>query len=117
MMDCDTTGIEPDIALVKYKLLAGKGDGLMKIVNQTVRAALDQLGYSDDEAQTILDYIDEHDTIEGAPALKDEHLPVFDCAFKPHNGERSIHYGGHIKMMAACQPFHLRRDLEDRQPA
>ncbi len=105
MMDCDTTGIEPDIALVKYKLLAGKGDGMMKIVNQTVGDALGRLGYSAQDAEAILTYIDEHDTIEGAPALKDEHLPVFDCAFKPFNGERSIHYGGHIKMMAACQPF------------
>ncbi len=105
MMDCDTTGIEPDIALVKYKLLAGKGDGLMKIVNQTVPEALTHLGYTDAEKQAILDYIDAHDTIEGAPALKDEHLPVFDCAFKPFNGERSIGHLGHIKMMAACQPF------------
>ena len=105
MMDCDTTGIEPDIALVKYKLLAGKGDGLMKIVNQTVPEALAQLGYTDAEARVILDYIDEHDTIEGAPGLRDEHLPVFDCAFKPFNGERSISHMGHIRMMAACQPF------------
>ncbi len=105
MMDCDTTGIEPDIALVKYKLLAGKGDGMMKIVNQSVDYALTALGYTESERQEILAYIDEHDTIEGAPALRDEHLPVFDCAFKPHNGERSIHYAGHIKMMAACQPF------------
>ena len=105
MMDCDTTGIEPDIALVKYKLLAGKGDGLMKIVNQTVPEALRQLGYSDAEAQVILDFIDEHDTIEGAPGLKAEHLPVFDCAFKPSNGERYISHMGHIGMMAACQPF------------
>jgi ribonucleoside-diphosphate reductase alpha chain len=105
MMDCDTTGIEPDIALVKYKLLAGKGDGMMKIVNQTVPEALTRLGYSDAERQQILDYIDENDTIEGAPGLKDEHLPVFDCAFKPFNGERSIGHLGHIKMMAACQPF------------
>ncbi len=105
MMDCDTTGIEPDIALVKYKLLAGKGDGMMKIVNQSVDYALTALGYTETERQAILAYIDEHDTIEGAPELKGEHLPVFDCAFKPHNGERSIHYAGHIKMMAACQPF------------
>ncbi len=105
MMDCDTTGIEPDLALVKYKLLAGKGDGLMKIVNQTVPEALARLGYSDAEARVILDYIDEHDTIEGAPGLRDEHLPVFDCAFKPSNGERYISHMGHIKMMAACQPF------------
>ncbi len=105
MMDCDTTGIEPDLALVKYKLLAGKGDGLMKIVNQTVPEALARLGYTDAEARVILDYIDEHDTIEGAPGLRDEHLPVFDCAFKPFNGERSISHMGHIRMMAATQPF------------
>lgn len=105
MMDCDTTGIEPDIALVKYKLLAGKGDGLMKIVNQTVNVALDRLGYTEAEQQAILAYIEDKDTIEGAPGLKEEHLPVFDCAFKPFNGMRSIHYMGHIKMMAACQPF------------
>ena len=105
MMDCDTTGIEPDLALVKYKLLAGKGDGLMKIVNQTVPEALARLGYSDAEAAVILAYIDEHDTIEGAPGLKPEHLPVFDCAFKPSNGERYISHMGHIRMMAACQPF------------
>jgi ribonucleoside-diphosphate reductase alpha chain len=105
MMDCDTTGIEPDIALVKYKLLAGKGDGMMKIVNQTVDLALENLGYSQSEREAILAYVDENDTIEGAPGLKDEHLPVFDCAFKPFNGERSIHHMGHILMMAACQPF------------
>jgi ribonucleoside-diphosphate reductase alpha chain len=105
MMDCDTTGIEPDLALVKYKLLAGKGDGLMKIVNQTVPEALSRLGYTEAEAQEIIAYIDENDTIEGAPGLRDEHLPVFDCAFKPFNGERSISHLGHIRMMAACQPF------------
>ncbi|MBC11672.1 ribonucleoside-diphosphate reductase, adenosylcobalamin-dependent [Rubrivirga sp. SAORIC476] len=105
MMDCDTTGIEPDLALVKYKLLAGKGDGLMKIVNQTVPEALSRLGYSDAEVAEIIRYIDENDTIEGAPGLKDAHLPVFDCAFKPHNGERYISHMGHIRMMAACQPF------------
>ena len=105
MMDCDTTGIEPDLALVKYKLLAGKGDGLMKIVNHTVPEALQRLGYTDAEARVILDHVDEHDTIEGAPGLRDEHLPVFDCAFKPHNGERYISHMGHIRMMAACQPF------------
>ena len=104
-MDCDTTGIEPDIALVKYKLLAGEGEGMMKIVNKSVPVALERLGYSDGEVQAILDYIDENDTIEGAPALKDEHLPVFDCAFKPANGERSIHHMGHIRMMGAVQPF------------
>jgi len=105
MMDCDTTGIEPDIALVKYKLLAGKGDGLLKIVNKTVQVALQQLGYSADEQKAIIDYVEDKDTIEGAPGLKDEHLPVFDCAFKPFNGERFIKHMGHIKMMAACQPF------------
>lgn len=105
MMDCDTTGIEPDIALVKYKLLAGKGDGMLKIINRTVPEALSRLGYSDREVQKILDFVEENDTIEGAPALKDEHLPVFDCAFKPFKGTRSIHHMGHIKMMAATQPF------------
>ncbi len=105
MMDCDTTGVEPDIALVKYKLLAGKGDGMLKIVNQTVPESLARLGYTKKQCNAIIKYIDEKDTIEGAPALKEEHLPVFDCAFKPFNGERSIHHMGHIKMMAAAQPF------------
>ncbi len=105
MMDCDTTGIEPDIALVKYKLLAGKGDGMFKIVNNTVPIALRRLGYSEEQIKDMLAYIEENDTIEGAPHLKEEHLPVFDCAFKPYKGERFIHYMGHIKMMAACQPF------------
>ena len=105
MMDCDTTGIEPDIALVKYKLLAGKGDGMLKIVNQTVQVALGRLGYTLEEQEAILAYIEENDTIEGAPGLQDEHLSVFDCAFKPFNGKRFIHHMGHIKMMAACQPF------------
>jgi ribonucleoside-diphosphate reductase alpha chain len=105
MMDCDTTGIEPDIALVKYKLLAGKGDGLMKIVNGTVPEALAHLGYTKPDVAAIVAHINEHDTIEGAPGLRRDHLPVFDCAFKPHNGERSIHHTGHIRMMAACQPF------------
>ncbi|MDZ7289141.1 MAG: vitamin B12-dependent ribonucleotide reductase [candidate division KSB1 bacterium] len=103
MMDCDTTGVEPDIALVKYKRLVG--GGLMKIVNQTVPEALRKLGYAPAQVQAILDYIDQQDTIEGAPGLKPEHLPVFDCAFKPANGSRSIHYIGHVKMMAAVQPF------------
>ena len=103
MMDCDTTGIEPDIALVKYKRLVG--GGMLKIVNKTVPEALARLGYDDDEAKQIIDYINEKDTIEGAPGLKEEHLPVFDCAFRAQNGERSIHYMGHIKMMAAAQPF------------
>ena len=105
MMDCDTTGVEPDIALVKYKLLAGKGDGMLKIINKTVPEALQKLGYSDKKVAAILKFIEKNDTIEGAPKLKDEHLPVFDCAFKPFKGNRSIHHMGHIKMMAAAQPF------------
>jgi ribonucleoside-diphosphate reductase alpha chain len=105
LMDCDTTGIEPDIALVKYKLLAGKGDGMLKIVNQTVPMALQRLGYDDFEIEAILDYVDKQDTIEGAPHLKEEHIAVFDCAFKPFNGKRAIHHLGHVRMMAACQPF------------
>ena len=103
MMDCDTTGVEPDIALVKYKTLAG--GGMFKIVNQTVPLALERLGYDAEEITAIVGHIDDHDTIESAPQLKDEHLPVFDCAFKPANGKRFIHYMGHIRMMAAVQPF------------
>jgi ribonucleoside-diphosphate reductase alpha chain len=103
MMDCDTTGVEPDIALVKYKKLVG--GGLMKIVNQTVPMALDKLGYNPQQVKEIIEYIDENETIEGAPHIKDTHLPVFDCAFKPARGLRSIHYMGHIKMMGATQPF------------
>ena len=103
MMDCDTTGVEPDIALVKYKKLVG--GGLMKIVNQTVPMALAKLGYDEQEIKAIVEYIDQNETIEGAPALRGEHLPVFDCAFKARKGERSIHYLGHIKMMGATQPF------------
>src|SRR5215213_5635302 len=103
MMDCDTTGIEPDIALIKYKKLVG--EGYLKIVNQTVPAALRKLGYTATQVEEILAYVNEHETIEGAPGLKPEHLPVFDCAFKPVNGERSIHYMGHIRMMGAVQPF------------
>jgi ribonucleoside-diphosphate reductase alpha chain len=103
MMDCDTTGVEPDIALVKYKKLVG--GGLMKIVNGTVPMALEKLGYTKPEIEAIVHYIDEHETIEGAPFLKEEHLPVFDCAFKASKGERSIDYMGHIKMMGATQPF------------
>ena len=103
MMDCDTTGIEPDIALVKYKKLVG--GGLMKIVNTTVPLALDALGYSAAEKAAILAFIAEHETIEGAPQLKAEHLPVFDCAFRPTKGERSIAPMGHVRMMAAAQPF------------
>jgi ribonucleoside-diphosphate reductase alpha chain len=103
MMDCDTTGVEPDIALVKYKKLVG--GGLMKIVNQTVPMALRKLGYTQPQIDAIVDYIDREETIEGAPGLKESHLPVFDCAFKAAKGNRSIHYMGHIKMMGATQPF------------
>jgi ribonucleoside-diphosphate reductase alpha chain len=103
MMDCDTTGVEPDIALVKYKKLVG--GGLMKIVNQTVPMALAKIGYTEQQIKTIVDFIDVHETIEGAPELKPEHLPVFDCAFKAAKGDRSIHYMGHIRMMGATQPF------------
>ena len=103
MMDCDTTGVEPDIALVKYKKLVG--GGLLKIVNQTVPEALTRLGYGREEINEIIKYIDENETIEGAPYLKEKDLPVFDCAFKPMNGDRSIHYSGHLKMMGAVQPF------------
>jgi ribonucleoside-diphosphate reductase alpha chain len=103
MMDCDTTGIEPDIALVKYKKLVG--GGMLKIVNQTVPTALKRLGYDAKQINEIIQYIDENDTIEGAPHLLDQHLTVFDCAFKPKNGTRSIHYMGHLKMMGAVQPF------------
>src|SRR5437773_6474415 len=103
MMDCDTTGIEPDIALIKYKKLVG--EGFLKIVNQTVPGALKKLGYSPREVEEIVRYVNDRETIEGAPNLKPEHLPVFDCAFKPVNGERSIQYMGHVRMMAAVQPF------------
>jgi ribonucleoside-diphosphate reductase alpha chain len=103
MMDCDTTGVEPDIALVKYKQLAG--GGMFKIVNRTVPQALDRLGYSPDQISQIVEYIDQNDTIEGAPGLADEHVAVFDCAFRPANGTRCIHPMGHIRMMAAAQPF------------
>jgi ribonucleoside-diphosphate reductase alpha chain len=103
MMDCDTTGIEPDIALVKYKQLAG--GGMLKIVNQTVPLALTTLGYDQPEIGSILAYIDERDTIEGSPDVKEEHLAVFDCAFTPRNGKRSIAWQAHVLMMAAAQPF------------
>ncbi|MBN8623846.1 MAG: vitamin B12-dependent ribonucleotide reductase, partial [Planctomycetes bacterium] len=103
LMDCDTTGIEPDIALVKYKQLAG--GGMLKIVNNTVPAALKKLGYDQPSIDGILSYIDKNDTLEGAPALKAEHLPVFDCAFTPRNGTRSIAWHAHVSMMAAAQPF------------
>src|SRR4029078_4120197 len=112
LMDCDTTGIEPDIALVKYKLLAG--GGMLKIVNQTIKPALEKLSYSSDEIERIVAHIDAFDTIEDvidsdgtriSSGLKPEHLPIFDCAFRPFKGERSLHYLAHLKMMAAAQPF------------
>ncbi len=112
LMDCDTTGIEPDIALVKYKLLAG--GGMLKIVNQTIKPALEKLGYNADEIERIVAHIDAFDTIEDvtdtdestiSSGLKPEHLPVFDCAFKPFKGERSLNYMAHLRMMAAAQPF------------
>ena len=112
LMDCDTTGIEPDLALVKYKLLAG--GGMLKIVNQTVKPALEKLGYNSDEIERILAHVDAFDTIEDVPdadgstissGLKPEHLSIFDSAFKPHRGERSLGYMGHLRMMAAAQPF------------
>jgi ribonucleoside-diphosphate reductase alpha chain len=103
MMDCDTTGVEPDLALVKYKKLVG--GGMIKIVNQTVPTALFKLGYDHDQANAIVSYIDATGTIEGAPHIKDDHLAVFDCSFKPAKGTRSIAYMGHLRMMAAAQPF------------
>jgi len=112
LMDCDTTGIEPDIALVKYKLLAG--GGMLKIVNQTIKPVLEKLGYNADEIERIVAHIDAFDTIEDvtdtdgstiSSGLKPEHLPVFDCAFKPFKGERSLNYMAHLRMMAAAQPF------------
>jgi ribonucleoside-diphosphate reductase alpha chain len=103
MMDCDTTGIEPDLALIKYKKLVG--GGMIKIVNNTVPVALFKLGYTDTQVDSIVSYIDSTGTIEGAPGIKPEHLAVFDCSFKPSKGTRSIHSSGHIKMMAAAQPF------------
>ena len=103
MMDCDTTGIEPDLALVKFKKLVG--GGLIKIVNNVVHTALKGLGYGEDEVSEIGNYIKDNGTIEGAPHLKVEHLPVFDCSLTPANGKRSIHSTGHVQMMAAVQPF------------
>jgi ribonucleoside-diphosphate reductase alpha chain len=103
MMDCDTTGVEPDIALVKYKQLAG--GGMLKIVNRTVPMALQKLHYEEGAIQGILDWIDGHDTIEEAPGLRDDDLAVFDCAFPPPQGGRSIHFRGHLRMMSAVQPF------------
>jgi len=103
MMDCDTTGVEPDIALVKYKKLVG--GGFLKIVNRTVPMALRRLGYSKEQMDRIVAWVDEKETIEGAPELRSEHLPVFDCAFRAQNGQRSIHWMGHVRMMGAVQPF------------
>jgi ribonucleoside-diphosphate reductase alpha chain len=103
MMDCATTGVEPDLALVKFKKLVG--GGMIKIVNQTVPTALFKLGYDHDQANAIVSYIDATGTIEGAPHVRDEHLAVFDCSFKPAKGTRSIAYMGHLRMMAAAQPF------------
>ena len=103
MMDCDTTGVEPDLALVKYKKLVG--GGVIKVVNNTVPDALLRMGYTPEQMSAIVDYIDKTGTIEGAPGLKEEHLPVFDCSFRPAAGTRSIHHMGHIRMMAAVQPF------------
>ncbi len=103
MMDCDTTGVEPDIALIKYKQLAG--GGMMKIVNNSLGLALNRLGYTSEQTQSIVQYVDEHETIEGAPGLLPEHVEVFDCAFRPKNGTRFISYKAHLKMMAAVQPF------------
>jgi len=103
MMDCDTTGIEPDLALIKYKKLVG--GGMIKIVNNTVPSALFKLGYTHEQTDAIVSYIDATGTIEGAPHVKDEHLAVFDCSFKPAKGTRSIRYMGHLRMMAAAQPF------------
>ena len=103
MMDCDTTGVEPELGLVKYKKLVG--GGVLKLVNNQVTCALTKLGYSDEQISDINDYLLEKETIEGASHILDEDLPVFDCSFKPQNGVRSINYMGHIKMMAAAQPF------------
>ena len=103
MMDCDTTGVEPDLALVKFKKMVG--GGMMKIVNNTIPSALAKLGYSEEEIKAITKHIDDNGTIEGAPCVKEAHLPAFDCALKPQRGNRCIHYMGHIKMMSAVQPF------------
>ncbi|HTD66415.1 MAG TPA: vitamin B12-dependent ribonucleotide reductase, partial [Candidatus Limnocylindria bacterium] len=111
LMDCDTTGVEPDIALVKYKLLAG--GGMLKMVNRGVPDALRRLGYAPAVVEKIIAHVEKHDTIEDitendavvASGLKPEHLPVFDCAFKAHKGQRSISYTAHLKMMGATQPF------------
>jgi ribonucleoside-diphosphate reductase alpha chain len=103
MMDCDTTGVEPDIALVKYKKLVG--GGMLKMVNQTIPVSLRRLDYTPEQVKEIVEYIDVNDTIEGAPHMREEDLPVFDCAFQAQNGTRSINWTGHVRMMAAVQPF------------
>ncbi|MGE5645616.1 MAG: vitamin B12-dependent ribonucleotide reductase [Acidobacteriota bacterium] len=103
MMDCDTTGIEPDLALVKYKKLVG--GGVIKIVNNTVPQALIRLGYTPEQVEQIVSHIDATGTIEGAPGIKEEHLAVFDCSLRPQNGTRFIHHMGHVRMMSAVQPF------------
>jgi ribonucleoside-diphosphate reductase alpha chain len=103
LMDCDTTGVEPELALVKYKKLVG--GGMLKIVNMTVDSALEHLGYGAAERSRIIQHIESAGTIEGAPGLEERHLPVFDCSFTPAGGSRSIHYRGHLRMMAAVQPF------------
>ena len=115
MMDCDTTGIEPDLALVKYKKLVG--GGVIKIVNKTVPQALIKLGYTPEQVEQIVAHIDATGTIEGAPHLKDEHLAVFDCSFRPQNGARFIHHMGHVQDDGRGAAVHLRRDLEDDQHA
>ena len=99
MMDCDTTGVEPDFSLVKSKKLVGGGE--ITIVNKTVPLGLEKLGYAPNEVDEVVAYIDERNTVVGAPYVKTEHYPVFDCAI----GERAVHYGGHVKMMGAIQPF------------
>jgi ribonucleoside-diphosphate reductase alpha chain len=103
LMDCDTTGVEPELALVKYKKLVG--GGMLKIVNMSVDPALAHLGYAPADRNRIIQHIEEKGTIEGAPGLEERHLPVFDCSFTPAGGSRSIHYRGHLRMMAAVQPF------------
>ena len=115
MMDCDTTGIEPEFSLVKTKKLVG--GGTLKIINNTIPRALRRLGYTEEQIQEITKFVESEETIEGAPHLKDEHLPVFDCADRTARGTRAIHYLGHIKMCGAVQPFLSGRHLEDDQPA
>ncbi len=103
MMDCDTTGVEPDFSLVKMKQLVG--GGWMKIVNESVKLALENLGYEAEEVRDIIDYVSKKGTVEGAPYFKEKHLPIFDCAIEPKNGSRSISLNGHIRVVAAIQPF------------